>query len=229
MLRPQDRVAGVHIAGYNADSDTGDDIWDGSAAYPFPAAAAATTIVSASADDTAAGDGGTGARTVLVEGLDANRRFLSEVVSLNGATPVTLAGQYLRINHVVVATAGSGGANAGIIHVKHAATVLAHLVAAANMSSMAIYTLPAGSRGYLLGWRATSAGNAILALQVRPPGGLWYTVDTLCLLAAGKSGQAFANEILPSFDGGSDFRVRAILGADSMSVAAGFELAIAGS
>jgi hypothetical protein len=217
---------GISVVGYNAASNTGEDIWDGSAAYTFPAAAAATTIVSDSANDTGAGDGGTGARTVLVEGLDASRNYLSQIVSLNGVAAVTLASQYLRINHVRVLTAGSGAANAGVIQVKHAATVLAQIPAAANITQMAIYTLPAGSPGYLVAWRVSASDDAILALQVREPGGLWYTIETIVLLAAGTSVVAIPQAIRPRIAPGSDFRVRAVLGGAAVKISAGFELSV---
>ena len=72
------------------------------------------TVSSASANDTAAG---TGARTVLLSGLDANWNLQSETITLNGQTGVTSANSYIFVNTLQVITSGSGGTNAGIIYI----------------------------------------------------------------------------------------------------------------
>ena len=74
-------------------------------------------IVSASADDAAAG---TGARTVGIFGISATAAagtfsYFEETVTLAGATPVTTARYYKRVITMRVLTAGSGGVAAGAI------------------------------------------------------------------------------------------------------------------
>lgn len=99
----------------NPDVDsatTPEVIWPVGGLITQPTSAGATTLVSTSANDAAAG---TGARTVLVYGLDANYMKKTEVVTLNGTTPVTCVNNYLRINQMTVLTAGTGKTNAGII------------------------------------------------------------------------------------------------------------------
>lgn len=61
----------ITALGNNPDVDTAgpEDVWSGGGLYPWMTTATALEIVSDSASDTSAG---TGARTVLVNGLDAN-------------------------------------------------------------------------------------------------------------------------------------------------------------
>ena len=88
------------------------DIWPSASTRQLPAAAGTVAVVSSSVNDTAAG---TGARTVVLSGLDANYLTISETIALNGTTPVNSVNSYLRVNRTYVSTAGSGSKNAGLI------------------------------------------------------------------------------------------------------------------
>jgi len=80
-----------------------------------PLAAASTLdIVSSDAADTSAG---TGARTLLITGLDANRRTQNEFVTMNGTTTVTTANTYLGVNRALVFSSGSSQTNEGTISI----------------------------------------------------------------------------------------------------------------
>lgn len=79
----------------------------------FPAAAATLGVASTSVNDTSAG---TGARTVLIDGLDSNYDRMTEVITLNGQTKVTTTKSFLRINDATVLTVGSLGWNEGTIY-----------------------------------------------------------------------------------------------------------------
>jgi len=101
--------------GYNNDVDTGTEViasFGGS--YTPPTTATTLTIVSSStADD---GDpAGTGANSIQITGVDANRAMQTEVVTLNGISNVVTTTTWLGINRAAVALAGSGQANAGTI------------------------------------------------------------------------------------------------------------------
>lgn len=63
-------------------------------------------------------DVGTGARTIIVEGLDANFLEQQETVFLNGVTPVALQNTYIRVNRAFVVLVGSTGVNEGLITVR---------------------------------------------------------------------------------------------------------------
>jgi len=94
--------------GINTNVATSNEtVWIGSSGvYAFPTVAAVMKISSSSTDDDAAG---TGARTVLVDGLNANYERVTEIVSLDGQTQVDTTNSYIRVNKMIVLTAGSGG------------------------------------------------------------------------------------------------------------------------
>jgi len=146
--------------GYNSSVGTTEEpIWAESGVnYTYPTEATAMTASSSNANDTSAGSG---ARTIFVEGLDANYLKISETVVLNGQTGVALANSYLRVYRCYVLSAGSGGKNAGIIYIGYGdittgkpATVQASIVAGVNQTLQAIYTIPANKTGYVVSGHA---------------------------------------------------------------------------
>lgn len=133
--------------GRNADVDAAEDLIITGGDLYVPTAAAATTIVSASAADAAAGSGLT---SVKVSGINANWDFVEETVVLKGVTPVTLTKQYLRVFRIGAVAAGTGGTAvsvaAGAITVKHGTTALCTLPLGSTTSQHAAYSVP---RGYV--------------------------------------------------------------------------------
>ena len=118
------------------------------ATYVYPTTAAQMKVSSGSANDAAAG---TGARTILLAGLDANYNRISEVVTLNGQTQVTTVNSYLRITYTEITSTGSGNAQAGIIYVGTGsatagvpATIYWQSEITYNNWSFAGFTVPAG-------------------------------------------------------------------------------------
>ncbi len=112
--------------------------------YPFPTSAAQMTIVSTSANDDVTG---TGARVLLVRGNITDNVESFESVILDGTTPVTTTNSYLRINSIIVVSAGSGGVNDGVITLKNGADLLAQANAGTNLSRTAVYSIPSGVTG----------------------------------------------------------------------------------
>lgn len=99
-----------------AISTSAETVWNAGATYAKLTAATPLEVVSSSANDTA---NGTGARTVVVRGVDSSYLPITETVTLNGTTPVALtAVTHLAVNRFYVATVGSGGVNAGNIDVR---------------------------------------------------------------------------------------------------------------
>lgn len=121
----------------------GADVWEGSGAYPFQAAATKLEILSASANDTAAG---TGARAFTLNGLDANYNVISEVLTMNGTTPVQTVNSYLRVNGLLIASGGSGQVNAGDVTLRVTGAGATQAIARAGYgyAKQAIYTVPLG-------------------------------------------------------------------------------------
>lgn len=151
----------VTVWGYNPDvDDTMETVWGDGGLIAFPASATTMNVSSTSTSDTSAG---TGARTIVIQGLDGNHSPISETVTLNGQTTVTTTKQFLHINYMYVATTGSGKENAGQIFVGAGvntlgvpATVYGAIYTALNASTTACYTIPAGYTGY-----AVSGGIAV--------------------------------------------------------------------
>lgn len=100
--------------GYNDDIDTAaaEMIWTPGGLLTPLTTARTMSIVSTSTSDTSAG---TGARTLVVYGVDANRKYQVEQVTMNGTTPVVTVNSWLGINRIAVASAGSALANVGTI------------------------------------------------------------------------------------------------------------------
>jgi hypothetical protein len=164
----------VTIAGYNSDVDTSWEMITPVGNLSYPAAALQMTVSSADADDTSAG---TGARTVLITGLDANYAVISETVTMNGQTAVTTTNSFLRINSMLVTTAGTSLANEGIIYIGTGtvtsgvpATIYNVIAAGFNNATSSQYTVPAGYTGYLVVARiglAQDAGTTLITARTR--------------------------------------------------------------
>lgn len=187
-------------AGLNPNVGSGNvpqDIWPVGGIYVFPTVAAAGTIVSTNANDTAAGTGG---RTVRIIGLDSNFDTIGETVTLNGLTPVALANSYIRINFANTILAGSTGTNEGDIDIVIGVDTLARIPIRVGTNRAAIYTLPNDfptlrlDRWWLdLGKQA--ATQATLELFVRPFGEAFREVLTLDL---NSQGTGYINHPIPT-------------------------------
>lgn len=125
-----------------------EDIWDNAGLFSWPTSAESWEIVSDDANDTSAG---TGARTVLVQSLDASYVRQSQVVTLNGTTPVALTGTHIRTEKTTVITAGSSEVNAGNLTLRIVSAGLTRqLVLPGNsISFSSFYTVPAGKKGLI--------------------------------------------------------------------------------
>ena len=144
----------VTVFGFNPDVDTAQvSVWPLPSLITFPAAALQMTVSSTSANDTSAG---TGARTIVVQGLDANYNEVSETVTLNGQTAVTMTASLLRVNYAYVLTAGSSNSAEGDIYIG-TGTVTTGVPATAydiikydyNTTITGSFTVPAGYSAYV--------------------------------------------------------------------------------
>jgi hypothetical protein len=142
--------------GYNpVVGNSKETIWSQGGLYAYPPSASVMTVSSSNTNDTSAG---TGARTVEVFGLDTDYNEISEVVTLNGQTPVNTAKSYLRINRGIVRSAGSGEQNAGIIYAGTGTVTLGVPVniyltidgQGDNQTLMCLWTVPANYTAFLV-------------------------------------------------------------------------------
>lgn len=185
----------VNKSGYNADVDTTtdpEDVWDGGGIWVQPTQARVHALVSTSPNDTEAG---TGARTITLQGLDANYSFQSETIILNGTTPVNTVGSYIIIDFMFINTAGSGGTNAGIITATAATdtTITAQInVNGMNQTQMAIHQVRAGHKAYINHWdcgmfQQTASSSSEVWLMTKSFGGVWRTRRVALLNNSGNS------------------------------------------
>lgn len=138
-------------------------------------------------------DVGTGAQSILIEGLGSDYLELTETVFLRGTTGIPTLNSYLRINRVTVMSAGSGGANAGILTATAVtdATVTAQIAIGNNQTTQAIFTVPA-DRDFMLTDYYVSVGKTTPAsvdgkLLIRPFGETFQLHHTLPAVSQGDS------------------------------------------
>jgi hypothetical protein len=134
----------VFVFGFNPDvQNVEETVWDHGGVYTYPASATQMTISSSNA--------GTNA-VVSIVGLGAGYVEQTELITLNGQTPVTTANSYLRINGMSALTGtvadsiylGTGTVTSGV-----PATVYARIINGNNRTEAGIYTVPAGYEFYL--------------------------------------------------------------------------------
>ncbi len=133
--------------GFRADIDAIEsDIWPatqvGSEILQTLSSAETIEVSSLSALDTSAG---TGAQTLLMDGLDDNFLEIEETITMNGVTPVNSVNQYIRVLNCRVTAAGSTGANQGDINLEAATanTTQCFIPATLNNDQNIQYTVPA--------------------------------------------------------------------------------------
>lgn len=216
----------IHINGYNADIDTGsEDVWSPGSSINFPAAAAATNVVSSSNDDDGA-PVGTGALTVEVWGLDANYHQIKETATMNGTTAVVLSKQFFRVNGARVVTAGSGGSNAGTIHVRHNTTVIEQIDIGVGHSRSGKFTVGRGMSFAKIdrmdaSLRSDITGVVSVILRTRPVGGVW---EGKAAVAVGSASFNAGKELGIPLQLGEDVRLTAISSVDNVGLTASFNI-----
>jgi len=143
----------IYKFGYNPDvNGTEETVWAQGGNYPWLDNAVTMFVSSSSANDAS---GGTGANTILIQGLDEDYNEIEETVALNGQTQVVTQLSYLRVYRAFVTLAGSDGTSGGTIYIGSSGatagvpnTVYANL-GFGNQTQIAAYTVPAGYTLYL--------------------------------------------------------------------------------
>jgi len=152
------KASSVHKFGRNPNvGGAPETIWEQGGIYTYLTVASTVYVSGADAQDAASG---TGARTVTVQGLDANYNEIEETLTVDGAVSTK---SFLRVFRAFVATAGSLQTNKGDVLVSTGAsgggTVLAKIatigtgtVYGQGQTNLSFYTIPAGKTGYLTNW-----------------------------------------------------------------------------
>jgi len=218
--------------GFNPDVDDSlETVWAQGGLYSYLSSASVLKVSSSSTADTSAG---TGARTVELSGLDTNYDEISETVTLNGQTAVNTTNEFLRINRIVVRSAGSGGQNAGVIYAGTGtvttgvpANKYATIAIGDNQTVMALWTVPRGYTAYLLQTDitvATTQNNKYCTVHlVARPNGEVFQIKDKFVKAESSVHQAYTIPL--NFEEKTDIEVRAIgdsAGAD-IAISAGLD------
>ena len=170
--------------GENLDVDGSmETIWDAGGLYTYLTSAGVLTVTSTDGDDAAAG---TGARTVTVEGLDANYNQVSETLTVGGGAGSV---EFFRVFRAFVATSGTTGSNEGTISIAQGATTLAQIRTVGSPTAtglgqtfMSIYTVPAGYTGYIYQLDVSTAkadGDVFLMKRGVNDNGTWRAQDVM--------------------------------------------------
>lgn len=221
--------------GFNPDIDNAlETVWAEGGLYSYLSAASVLKVSSSSLDDAATQ---TGARQVEIYGLDADYNEISEIVQLAGQTAINTSNSFLRVNRMIVRSAGSGGANAGVIYAGTGsissgvpANKYATIAAGDNQTLMALWTVPAGYTAYLYETHVTAActtSNKLLTATIvaRPEGEVFQVKDKFGIQIDGGDIRQVYNFPL-KFTEKTDIEVRAIsdAGAANAEVSAGLDM-----
>jgi hypothetical protein len=226
----------INKFGHNPAATPGDDIWGGGGSYNFyPTTAQSMEILSTDADDTSAGSG---ARTIIVYGLDENWEEQSEVLTLNGGTPVNLTNTYIRMFRAVVLTAGTTETNEGalVVRIQGGGTTAIFIGALDGQTQHTIYTIPAGKTGYFIkGYVALADDDkngevAEFQWQARPNNGVtgaWAVKGEVGLNNIGTSAWIYqygvpAGPLPPK----TDIRIRVVSSTATLGVVGGYDLVL---
>ena len=166
----------VHKFGNNGDVDAAEDIHAAGGEYPghpVPWAAEVLTVESDNVNDT---DGGSGASSVEVYGLDASGLEQSAVATLNGTSAVPLDGTWVRSNRAIVRSANTNTGTLSVIGVT-SGLVYATVSPSEGQTHIAAYTVPSNRGGYVRHITCSLGGvsdrEAVVHLLVRPLGESW--------------------------------------------------------
>jgi len=154
----------IYKFGYNPDVNGDEEtVWEQGGDYPWLDNAVTMFVSSTSANDTGTG---TGARTILIQGLDEDYNEIEETITLNGQTQVATQLSYLRLYRAFVTLAGSSGTSGGTIYIGSSGSTggvpngtIYGSLAIGNQTQIAAYTVPAGHTLYLDDINFTAALN----------------------------------------------------------------------
>ena len=163
----------VFLGGRNrgVSNNTEQTIWNVGGLYPWSvwdSGAGTLSLVSTSSLDTGI--------TVLLDGLDADFRLQTEIVTVNDGTNVISTKKFIRLNS---ATNIGNKACVGTINISRNGTVVGRINPEKQSTSMAIYTVPAGYTAFSV-WGdfgiLTSGASAELRATWRFHGGVFVGV-----------------------------------------------------
>jgi hypothetical protein len=233
----------VHKFGAAPDFDTVDGsvtIWDGAddeeinqMRLQYSTSADIDTVSSTSASDTF---------VLQLQGLGSNYELITQRVTLNGTSQVTLTTKLIRIfrmkntgsadnvGHIYVYV--NGTATGGIPDTS--ADVRAVMQPGKNQTLMAVYTVPSGYTGYMRDWYASIAGPSksseyAIELRARQQGGAFQLKHITSIQDGGTSYVQHNYDDPERFTEKVDIEMRAqalVGGVRGAAIAAGFDIVL---
>ena len=216
-------------------------VWDGAEdgtawenmSYIFSTTAAIDSISSTDNTDT---------EDITIVGLDTNWAEVTQTVTLTGQTRAALSTSLIRVYRAYNAN-GTEFSGHVIIYendtttggVPDDPTLIRAVIDPSNQQTeMAVYTIPAGKTGYLLGGYASTAGankssNYVIKFKARRFGKVFRNQQKIALADAGTSFVPFTYPIPQSYPEKTDLVVTAemkVSGGTGASVSAGFSVVL---
>jgi len=206
-------------------------VWMNGGIYTYLTSPSTVYVSSDNGNDAA---GGTGARTVTVQGLDVNYNSVEETLTVGGSVSTV---EFLRVFRAFVVEAGSVGTNIGNVLVSTGAggggTVLADIGTIGTGSTfglgqtqLSLYTIPANCTGYLTTWNVgigayNSSATVSLYTRVYDNGNLGFRTRDIMDVPGGYHTRNY--DIPIHIPAKTDIEVRAIASTGT-TVSASFDL-----
>lgn len=161
---------------------TYEEIWENGGVMTL-LSSASTMIVTTSGNDN--GVSSTGARTVIIEGLNGTYYKIEETITTNAASPVTTSEEFLRVFRIYVDDVGSLNWNENSIDITatDGGSNQGHIQPNEGESEKTQYTIPAFHTGYLLsGYINTDSGkHTVGQLMEKPLDKSWRLVQEVVI------------------------------------------------
>lgn len=210
-------LSGIDKFGYLPTATTSyKTVWDGDNVYTYPSSAVNMAVAST--------DGADDGIEITIQGLDGDYNPITETVTLDlsdSAGAVETTNQFLRVFRAFVA---NGTDLTGNVTISNGGTTYAKIFAEMQQTLMAVYTIPAGKRGYLVSGNISVEKNqpVVAKLMARPQGGVLRVQGIVSTF-----GVPFQRvwQLPPVLNEKTDIEIRAKAGATT-SIAAGFEIVL---
>ena len=222
----------IHKFGRNPNiGGAPETVWMNGGIYTYLTSPSTVYVSSNNGNDAA---GGTGARTVTVQGLDVNYNSVEETLTVGGSASTV---EFLRVFRAFVVEAGSVGTNVGDVRITTGAggtgTVLADIGTIGTGSTfglgqtqLSLYTIPARCTGYLTTWNVgigayNSSATVSLYTRVYDNGNLGFRARDIMDVPGGYHTRNY--DIPIHIPEKTDIEVRAIASTGS-TISSSFDL-----
>lgn len=184
--------------------------------YPWDHPSGSVSVQSTSSQDAPTGSG---ALSIVVQGLDLSYNPVEEEISLNGSNPVLGNEQFVRVFRAFIS---SGNTNVGDINITIGGVLVSQVAADYGQTLQCSYTIPAGKTGYIknIATSTSKQQEIILAIFQKPFDGVFRVATTISLYQM-SANQTF--EVPIKLQEKTDIDVR-IKGSTNATVSCDFEI-----